>query len=385
MNSAFFYVEANIVCLLIFAFILVKNLTSVDRQEKQRCFDRVLILHILYFIFDSLWMLLYSGTVQTKNEMLADVVDVIIFSIIAFGAYNWYIYLGMMLELDGVKTFRGRLLRAIPACVTVTLAVLGFLKRFNYWGFDGGEIHTTWLYAVMVIIPLLYVLIASARAFYEAFKKENATRRHVYISAGVYPLAISLVAVLQTLKLKEPLLCFGCTVAMIYVYVNSLDNLISQDPLTQLNNRNELKRFLINTRHHPETRVYLLMMDVDKFKGINDKYGHLEGDNALRCVADSLREACTMCTKRHFIARYGGDEFIVAAIAENEEEVTELCALIRKTVTKKNKARGSAYDLALSIGYARLGNEDDAVRRCLAAADAALYRQKQSRRQAGAE
>ena len=382
MRDTFFYIEANFVCLLIFIFILIKNLTRVDRQARQRCFDRVLILHSLYFIADSLWILLYSNTIQMPNDIFADLIDVLLFSLAAFGAYNWYLYLEIMLEADFVKSARARLVHSIPAYISTGLAVVGCLRNFNYWGFNGGKMHTTWLYCVMTAIPIMYVAIAAGKAFYEACKKENAPRRHTFISVGVYPLAIILSAVLQILNLKEPLLCFGCTVAMIYVYVNSLDNLISQDPLTQLNNRNELKRFLLNTQHRPETNVYLLMMDVNKFKSINDRFGHLEGDRALRCIADSLKEACTKCTKRHFIARYGGDEFIVAAIAEDESEVKELCALIHSIVAAKNKELGLAYDLSLSIGYARLGREEDAVQHCLAAADAELYKQKQARNKA---
>ncbi|MBP5156875.1 MAG: GGDEF domain-containing protein [Treponema sp.] len=379
-EAPFYYIEANLVCLLIFAFILVKNIASVDRQERQRCFDQVLILHILYFLFDSLWMLLYSGTIQTGSGVLPNLVDAILFSIGAFGAYYWYLYLEIMLEADFVKSSRARLLRASPAIATMLLAIIGFIMKFNYWGMEQDGIHTTGMYGLMIVMPLLYVLAATAKAFIGAFRKENAPRRGLYISAGIYPLAIMLSAVMQVFNLYVPIICCGCTLAMIYVYVNSLDNLISQDPLTQLNNRSELKRFLLNMRHHPETGIYLMMIDVDKFKGINDRFGHLEGDAALRCVADSLRWACTKCSKRHFIARYGGDEFTVAAIADDEQEVKDLCSLINDTVAEKNRERGAAYELRLSIGYARLGKEEDAVRNCLAAADEALYRQKKARR-----
>lgn len=379
-ESCLYYIEANVVCLLIFAFILVKNITSVDRQERQRRFDCVLILHIIYFAFDSLWILLYSGAIRTEATNLPNLVDVILFSIAAFGAYNWYIYLAILLGDESVKKLRFRLIRAIPAFVTVMLAVAGFLLQFNYWTTEQEKLQTTWLYVLVTAMPLLYVLSAAVKAFGGAFKKENTPRRSLYISAGIYPLAIALTAVLQMFFLEIPIICYGCTLAMVYVYVNSLDNLISQDPLTQLNNRNELRRFLLNMLHHPETGVYLMMMDVDKFKDINDRYGHLEGDRALRCVADSLRWACTKCSRRHFIARYGGDEFTVAAIADDETEVRRLCELIHDTVSQKNREQGAEYELRLSIGYAKLGREENAIRNCLAAADAALYKQKQARR-----
>ena len=377
-ESFFYYVEANLVCLVIFAFILAKNVMSVDRQERQRCFDRVLILHILYFAFDSLWMYLHSGGLWSEDCVLSGLVDGCLFSIAAFGACNWYIYLEIMLESEFIKGRRSRILCSIPAMLTSLLAVLGFVRDFDYWNGSGSGLHMTWYYGLMISIPFLYVILATVRAFYMACRKENAARRHVYVSAGIYPLVIAISSVLQVLYLKVPILCYGCTLAMVYVYVNSLDNLISQDPLTQLNNRNELRRFLLGLQHHPEVSVYLLMIDVDKFKGINDRFGHLEGDRALRCIADSLRESCARCTKRHFIARYGGDEFVIAAIADSEEEVKDLCSIIRSRVVDKHRACGADYELTVSIGYARLGHEEDALQRCLAAADAQMYQMKGS-------
>ncbi len=55
--------------------------------------------------------------------------------------------------------------------------------------------------------------------------------------------------------------------------------------------------------------VYLLMMDADGFKQINDRYGHVEGDHALQVVATALKDVCS--ASGGFIARYGGDEFVV--------------------------------------------------------------------------
>ena len=55
------------------------------------------------------------------------------------------------------------------------------------------------------------------------------------------------------------------------------------------------------------------MIDLNKFKQINDQYGHVEGDMALRRTADALKMACGDNTLKTFIARYGGDEFMKRA------------------------------------------------------------------------
>lgn len=108
----------------------------------------------------------------------------------------------------------------------------------------------------------------------------------------------------------------GITLAIFQVYINSMEQMISQDALTQLKNRNELIKYLSDKMKNNDRRknLYLLMMDADYFKKINDQYGHMEGDNALVCIAEVLREVGV--EKEYFVARYGGDEFIVIYEAE---------------------------------------------------------------------
>ena len=69
----------------------------------------------------------------------------------------------------------------------------------------------------------------------------------------------------------------------------------------------------------PQERLLFLFIDVDDFKGINDVYGHDEGDRVLRIVAEALREVCA--EHNASFGRYGGDEFTVAyVVGEGKSE-----------------------------------------------------------------
>jgi len=85
---------------------------------------------------------------------------------------------------------------------------------------------------------------------------------------------------------------------------------VSQDPLTRMNNRGNLDRFLhILEDSQAEQQVSFIMADIDSFKKINDIYGHAEGDNALIQTADIIRRIFSGTPA--FLARYGGDEFVI--------------------------------------------------------------------------
>ena len=71
IDYTFFYVEANIVCIIIFALLLLGNLGGVDRQEKQRLFAGTLISHMLYFFVDIAWVLMLGGYIPSLRLNLS--------------------------------------------------------------------------------------------------------------------------------------------------------------------------------------------------------------------------------------------------------------------------------------------------------------------------
>lgn len=107
-------------------------------------------------------------------------------------------------------------------------------------------------------------------------------------------------------------------ISMLLLYIICQEQLISTDPLTGLNNRNRFETYMLSLFSNVDQAedVYLLMMDADGFKQINDRYGHVEGDHALQVISAALKEVCS--ASGGFIARYGGDEFVVLQKAAAE-------------------------------------------------------------------
>ncbi|MGN1388125.1 MAG: GGDEF domain-containing protein, partial [Bulleidia sp.] len=160
----------------------------------------------------------------------------------------------------------------------------------------------------------------------------------------------------------------------------STEDLISLDSLTGLNNRKRLLNSIADRMHgQSRSHQYLMMIDADHFKAINDTYGHLEGDNALRTLADVLRQACMPLKKRAIIGRYGGDEFIIAMETDNSAIVTETAASIHSLLREASASRNLPYTLSASIGIARCTDDMKTVYDLINAADQKLYEKKKSR------
>ena len=89
---------------------------------------------------------------------------------------------------------------------------------------------------------------------------------------------------------------------------------------------------------------------MDKFKSINDRYGHNEGDRALICVADALKDAVKQADDRCFICRYGGDEMIVVIICDDREPERRIRLSINEYLDKINDASKRGIAVSASIG-----------------------------------
>ena len=156
------------------------------------------------------------------------------------------------------------------------------------------------------------------------------------------------------------------------------------DALTGLGNRHameetfprEVKRCLKD-----EVPVSLIMVDVDRFKSFNDKFGHVAGDRALSAVAHILGK---QFRPRDLLVRYGGDEFAVLLPGVSVTEATVIAERVRLAVSGDTEASDDSLiqiPIKISMGVAELESHGT-FETLLKASDAALYRAKNSGRNA---
>ena len=380
LDYTFYYVEANIVCIIIFGMMLIRELGSVGRQTKQVIFVNITISHMLYFFSDIAWVL-----------VLADIIPYTRFWVAAFNFTNavllcaitglWFVYVELSQGEQYITLLKTRLFTLIPAMAVPAIMLILLLVVPKTIINENGEL-TPLYYVLFLSVPAMYVCISAVKSTARAFKKENYAVRTQYLVCAIYPVILTVFGIWQTLWLAAPVFCFGCAIMMLYVYIISLNDQVSIDELTRLNNRTQLKKFVASEALKQNTdrlTHYILMIDLNKFKQINDQYGHVEGDNALKRTADALKISCADNPYKTFIARYGGDEFIIIAKTEKEELIKELCSNIKSTLIRMNDEAGAKYELTACIGYANYNGELDGFQTALASADEALYKEKAER------
>jgi diguanylate cyclase (GGDEF)-like protein len=169
--------------------------------------------------------------------------------------------------------------------------------------------------------------------------------------------------------------------------IERLESLAMTDPLTGLLNRRALDASLVRSfarSHRYGHELSCLVLDVDRFKGVNDTLGHARGDELLKLLASVI---IAECRQSDVAARSGGDEFVVLLPHTGPAEAASVAQRLRRRFDREAmaicQAAGFSGDIGLSIGVAsRAALAAATPAELLAAADAALYDVKRSGRDA---
>jgi diguanylate cyclase (GGDEF)-like protein/PAS domain S-box-containing protein len=155
------------------------------------------------------------------------------------------------------------------------------------------------------------------------------------------------------------------------------------DPLTGIGNRafleGRLRALVTEANHHQATDAAIAMIDLDRFKIVNDQYGHETGDAVLRMVANTLK-ASSRATDA--VGRWGGEEFLVLFDdVPNDDALNAACEKLRHLVrwSRLDLENGGSTSVTLSLGATRV-RPDDTPETVVARADALMYRSKRAGR-----
>lgn len=153
--------------------------------------------------------------------------------------------------------------------------------------------------------------------------------------------------------------------------------LATLDELTLISNRRgyvDLARHGLNVCHRKGMSAAVVLIDLNKFKPINDRFGHAEGDRALVVFANALR---SVFRKSDTCGRIGGDEFAVFMLDADEHDVQEAIARLRDNIAQYNQTSQRGYDIEFSAGYViSQPDADEKIEDLLKQADARMYAAK---------
>lgn len=371
-----FYTEASLICVIILSTILVADRMYNTKQEKQVWFRRAIVAFMLYFISDAFWAAMLSGefTVKRSYVVLVNLSNYILLGLMAYGLF---MFIAASEKMPFRKDARIRRLIFLPVIISTLAISIAYVKNPLFWVNEQNELNNLY-FPLMIAAPSLYLWAGFGLSVRYAVKSVSKMDKRRFLAIGSIPVIVMAFGMIQVVVLNAPTFCFGCTVMWLFYYLENMQTMISVDDLTHLNNRGQINRYLEQIHYNKDIRVIIMMIDINKFKTINDTYGHAEGDRALVIVSEALRQTCEQIKASVFLGRYGGDEFTIV-IKNPEEDIMpeQLVSLMRSILTQKKTENQLPYDLNVSIGYDLIRGSDDDANECLKRADKNLYIDKQ--------
>ena len=368
-----FSLTSSIFCCVIL-LITVQAMARRSQSDQQRALQLIYYFTLGYMLSELAWSFVDGRSIPNGRELnyLINCVD---FIMLALVGYSWFAYYERHTP-SALTATRPRVLAwRLPVLV---LAVLTVSSCFTGWLFyidAQNRYHQGPLYIIQFIGVYLYPLTVSIKGCILRRRMETASDKRVHTTFAMYALILAVfeIANIYTTAHGIYIHCFSLAVVLLYQFVNQQEQHITRDFLTQMNNRGALESYLSN-RQYDGDDVYLLMIDLNHFKTINDKYGHTEGDRALKIASDALKKLSG--NSRYFLARYGGDEFVVVYDSDSEEKIIELCQEIRTKIAAIDTQR--EYSLSVSVGYSRRRPEYT-ITQWIKEADERMYTEKAER------
>ncbi len=375
--TSWLYAEVYLVCMLVVGILLFWSVRRGGGSELERWLTRTLTGFFLNFSSNfgfTVFRILFAGSPVLYPCLL--LLKTCYHVSLCLSVFCFCGYAGMVLEKDLLRNSRLRNLLILLSGLPVLAALVNPFTGHLFVIGENGEYSRKILFQGEMACLVTASCLVSVDLLAARRREGDPERRSLLLLSASFPACLLAAWALSFSGESVPVIGVSIMVELLCLYMGTVHQQISLDKLTQVNNRHNLMGFLrYRVKNHGED-LWLLMMDVDHFKQINDTYGHLMGDRALVRVAQCLKRACTPCRTRPYIARFGGDEFIIV-LEGSEEEVDGLKSGIDRELSLPDPGLGE-IPLRMSIGAARY-QEEMTPKELLEAADRMLYETKKKR------
>ena len=348
---SFFKIEAHLVCAAVVVILLYRQQNSSDQTEARLVWSRLLFVQVLYCIAGVVRVLVDVAIIP-KNYATRYTAAALTFGLFAAMCWLVFEYIEFYQRSEMMKSKRLRFMAAVPFVFNIIMLIVAGFFPGLFADFSGRTYTRGVLYPVMMLINFVYPVAAVILSVRRRTKMTRYERDTVPVMA-TYPAFFMIAGPLQDLNWRIPFLCYIIIISDIFVYMSYADSLVSIDPLTKIANKNALMQRLSERfkMGDPET-LHVFAVDVDSLGRINGTYGRSEGDRVLILIAEALRKFSTdehQCD----VFRYYGDEFILTADIETDEERELFTEHIRNYVSNAAMSAKLSYHIRITIGCAK--------------------------------
>ncbi len=308
---------------------------------------------------------------KAEYRTLSVVLNLLLFSNSSVLAFLSTMYADYKLFADIKRIKRIYPFIAIPAMLTIIGCIINVATPVFYVIDQYNDYHRTDLAFLTYVVPFSYlvygvILISLYR---------TRVQKYMFFPAVLFMVPVLIGCVLQFFFYGYSLIWLGASVGIIWLFINVQNEASYIDTLSGLFNRQYLNDILFTHSNKRDTAYMLagIMLDIDGFKSINDRFGHIVGDDAISAVGKILHAAVG---SKGISCRLGGDEFIILMKIDSPKEITDMIDTIEMQAALFNESEKKPYEIKFSMGYSTYQSKHESTDDFLKKIDVAMYEDK---------
>lgn len=333
-------------------------------------FNFMIVFTILNLVVESITFL-----IDGMPGKIIHVLQYILNAISIFGAtlmgYIWCLFEEFKIHHSLKRVNKIAFALAVPAVVNFLLVSLDCFGTGLLFSVSKDNVYTRGSFGWISYTFICFYYIYSIVVVYMA--KHKGSQMHFFpVYTFILPCVMG--TIVQGMHYGIATGWFSVAIAILLVEMQLQKEESFVDELSGLYNRKYLDFFYKQMLIKKYTKVYGIMMDLNRFKKINDTYGHTVGDDAIRTISSLLSY---WVETPDTVIRFAGDEFIIICVNKTQNEVTELMDSIRKNMLDYNELGKKPYKLSFSMGYAEYSDEYKGLDEFLRDMDMRMYEDKE--------
>ncbi len=358
--------------MMVFLFLLrVQN--SETKQIGAGLYDGMLAVTLLAEITETASFLLDGGRFPGCRFLLYLTNTLCTGSTVLVG-FLWCLFVDFRLYRSILRLKKKVRTLGVPLAVILLLLVLNLFGTGLIFRISGRNVYTRGAMNFLLYVLLLFYFCES---IWQVYNSKRSGMSVIFFPVYYFVIPCILGTLLQGVFYGIAVGWLAVSVAFVFVHVQLQNFNTYLDELSGLFNRKYLNYYLEKIHKTKEPGVYGLMLDVNDFKKINDKFGHLMGDRAIHEIGQILSASLT---EGAIAMRMAGDEFIVILNRGTEEKLAELKQAIDMNLRQFNRTTDAPFQLSFSVGTA--GYHGGSTEEFLANLDRRMYEAKQAYHQA---
>lgn len=352
--NVFFQIDSNLMAAIMLGAILIIAYNRLDKRDMLNQTYLLVCLAVLAELVLEAGSFIIDGRPEKGFMILSYLVNIFLLLTAPVLSYFGYILTRNIVCPNRPMKKNSDILLKIPIVINILAILLSIKYHYVFYIDSLNQYHRGPFFLGYMIITYFYILLCINLTI--SRRKQSSPQN--LIPLLIAALLISIGFTIQSFIYGAMVMWGSVAISLVIIYVFLQERMVHLDDLTGAWTRGSFNYYIDNIlKQRSRKKIGIIFCDIDDLKLINDEYGHLEGDHAIK---DAIKIIKNELTENDIIVRMGGDEFIIILQTEQYKNLERILIKIKTAFQNYNNLSDNKYKLDCSFGgdILNLGNWD---------------------------